>query len=248
MRFSCTVTCARLRLASLLLVTGALAGCSSDEPNPKADSPASSTAATPSATTSPSPTDALPCVPGVEPFTGPAADQFGPDAVMAAYCGVAELSRETAFTSLLVPGPHRAKDFDLVRPWLSSAGRRRWDDAVRGTLATGEPKAEAIVDALTLHDVRRVPAGYALADDPPAAFGTAVGSAEATVRGPGLELVLEVSTGIVLERRGDENGSHSLWPWTKRLVVTLVPSDDQWLLDRWRATWSRGQVRLASGG
>ena len=231
-----------------ILVAVVLAGCTNDDPQPEADATASSTPTSSSETTTPSPAAALPCVPGVEPFTGPAADRFGADAVMTAYCGVAELSLETAFTSLLVPGPHRAKDFALVRSSLSSPARRKWDAAVQETLATGGPKAEAVVDALTLHDVRRVPAGYVLADDPPPAFGTAVGPADAAVRGSRLELTLDVGTGLVLERRGDENGSHSLWPWTKRLTVTVVLRGDQWLVDDWSATWSRGQVRLASGG
>lgn len=231
-------------LILIMLVALALAGCTSDEPDTEAGTPVT----TPTPATTPSPTEALPCVPGVAPFTGAAADRFGAEAVMAAYCEVAELSRQTAFTALLVPGPHRAKDFALVRPWLSSAGRRSWDAAVQRTLATREAKAEALVDALTLHDVSRVPPGYALADDPPPAFGTTVGPAKAKVRGSVLELALEVSTGLVLERRGEENGSHSLWPWTKRLVVTMVPQGDRWLVEEWRAAWSQGAVRLASGG
>lgn len=228
-------------LVSVVLTCGVLAGCSDGESRPEADPPATSASATPSASAD------LPCVPGIEPFSGPAVERFGADAVMAAYCAVADLSRETAFTNLLVPGPHKVRDFALVRPWLSPGGRRTWDADVRAALATGDAAAESRVDALTLHDVRRVPDGYLLADDPPPAFGTTVGPANASVRGSRLTLELDVSTGLVLERRGEPDGSHSLWPWTKRMTVTMVQRGDQWLVEDWRATWSQGQVRLASG-
>lgn len=242
------MTHARLRtLVSVVLACDVLAGCSDGDSRPQADPPATSATSATSASATPSPSTELPCVPGVEPFSGPAAERFGADAVMAAYCAVAELSRETAFTNLLVPGPRRVRDFALVRPWLTPEARRTWDTAVRAALATGEAAAEARVDALTLHDVRRVPDGYLLADDPPPAFGTTVGPAEASVRGSELTLALDVSTGLVLERRGEPDGSHSLWPWTKRMTVAMVERGNQWLVDDWRATWSQGQVRLATG-
>ena len=198
--------------------------------------------------------DPLPCVPGVDPFTGPAAEEFGADRVMAAYCDLVELSLGPGLTSLVVPAQGRtAADYDVVRTHLTPTARRRWRALVREYLATGDPDAWARINALTVHDVRDVPRGYEIPVTGPYFFGSAAGPATAQVERAGggeprLVLALTVETGIVLEETGAAGGRHSLLPLTRELRYELVPGDgDRWWVDAWGATWRTGRVRLVSG-
>jgi len=218
--------------AALALV---LAGCggtsveSSAAPTPTASSTAFSTA---SSTDSP-PADApLPCVPGAEPFTGPAAAEFGAERVMVAYCMLADLAREQTQTSLALPVPERdARDLRGVRAILTEAARRKHDD----------------LTGLTLHDVGRAPRGYRRADDRPHVFGTTVGPATADLENGALVLTFDLRTGLVLEKRGDDSGRHLLLPVTRAGRYVLVPDGDGWLVDDWVASFEHGRVQLVSG-
>ena len=235
------------RLVDVVLLASVVAvgGCAAE--GPAGDVSAQRSAASPTRSSDQPGDEPLACVAGARPFSGAAADRFGADGVMAAYCSVAELSLETAFGDLLVPGPRGVGEFGLVEPWLSERGRREWSHAVRGAL-DGDASAARRVDALALHSVEGVPDGFQLADDPPPAFGTAVGPGEAGVRGDRLHLRFDVTTGIVLERAGDHEGQHLLWPWTKRVRFVLSPTADGWLVDDWSATWSQGEVTLVTAG
>ncbi|WP_322936746.1 hypothetical protein [Nocardioides bizhenqiangii] len=229
----------------LLASVAALTGCTDEETAKEPSAQTSSTS--PTETSEESEDEPLSCVARARPFSGAAADRFGAETVMAAYCSVAELSLETAFGDLLVPGPHRAGEFEIVEPWLSERGQRVWSRAVRGALE-GDAAAERRVDALTLHSVAGVPDRFQLADDPPPAFGTEVGPGEAGLRGDRLLLSFDVTTGIVLERAGDDQGQHLLWSWTKHVRFVVSRSADGWLVDDWSATWSRGDVAIVTGG
>ncbi|MFC7727245.1 hypothetical protein ACFQW6_19200 [Nocardioides sp. GCM10028917] len=217
-----------LATAAVALV---LAGCGGEDPESGATSAVTST---PTATPTPSPpADApLPCVPGAEPFTGPAAEEFGAEQVMAAYCMLADLALEQTRTSLALPVPEQdGRDLRSVRVILTDAARRKHDD----------------LTGLTLHDVSRVPRGYRRADDLPHVFGTRVGPATADLDGQALVLAFDLQTGLVLEERGDDSGRHLLLPVTRSGRYVLVPDGDGWLVDDWRASFEQGQVGLVSG-
>jgi hypothetical protein len=217
-----------LATAAVALV---LAGCGGEDPESGATSAVTST---PTATPTPSPpADApLPCVPGAEPFTGPAAEEFGAERVMAAYCMLADLALEQTRTSLALPVPEQdGRDLRSVRVILTDAARRKHDD----------------LTGLTLHDVSRVPRGYRRADDLPHVFGTRVGPATAGLDGQALVLAFDLQTGLVLEERGDDSGRHLLLPVTRSGRYELVPDGGGWLVDDWRASFEQGQVGLVSG-
>jgi len=217
-----------LATAAVALV---LAGCGGEDPESGATSAVTST---PTATPTPSPpADApLPCVPGAEPFTGPAAEEFGAEQVMAAYCMLADLALEQTRTSLALPVPEQdGRDLRSVRGILTDAARKKHDD----------------LTGLTLHDVSRVPRGYRRADDLPYVFGTRVGPATADLDGQALVLAFDLQTGLVLEERGDDSGRHLLLPVTRSGRYVLVPDGDGWLVDDWRASFEQGQVGLVSG-
>lgn len=233
-----------------LAVSGVLSACAGTEPTAGDTSdPTMSVDSSPSVAAE---DEVLPCVPGVQPFTGEAADELGADRVMAAYCGIVEFLRDDAFTSLVVPGPERStRDYAFVREHLSAPARRRWDEAVRQYLESADPQAFRTVNGLTLHDVPDVPDGYLVPPNGPYSYGTQTGPAEAALgRDGSLTLRLEVTTGIVLEEEGDDSGRHSLLPVTRRVAYDLVPASrgDDWLIDDWRATYDSGTVRLATRG
>ena len=232
---------------ALLLALGA---CSSgpgaaEDPAPTAtsDSPGTPTG-TPSSATSDEP---LPCVPGVEPFTGPAADEHGAEEVMAAYCLLARLVEEQEGTTLSLPIPEqRPRDLMDVAEVLTPRARREWRRQVRSR-AAGDPGATERVNGLTLHDVREVPRGYQRADDGPYVFGTQVGPATAELVDRGVRLTFTMDTGLVLEEAGDDSGRHSLLPVTRRGSYVLVRDGERWLVDDWEAEFERGPVRLVVG-
>lgn len=234
-------------LAAVLLA--GLAACGQGDAQRPGD-PVEEPGAAPAPTASAS-DDPLPCVPGAEPFTGEAADALGAEAVMTAYCRLAELTLEHGFTSLVVPDqPRTVRDYAFVRPHLSPPARRRWDAAVQEYVASGDPRASGTIDGLTLHEVA-VPSGYLVPPEGPYSYGTEVGPARATLTGDGsLALALEVRSAIVLEEKGDDSGRHSLLPVTRQLTYELVPGGvaDEWLVDRWRATTRTGEVRIVTGG
>ena len=222
-------------VGSLVLATS---GCAAEQ-GPAAEP-------TPSATEAPT-SEPLPCVPGTEPFTGAAADTFGAERVMDAYCMLAGLAEEQGGTSLalLVPEQDR-RDVDALREILTPAATTQWRTWTRQR-ATDD---RSPIDGLTLHDVRRPPAGYQRADDGPWVYGTTVGpgTAEVARDGEALSLRFQLDTGLVLEEKGDDEGRHLLLPVTRQATYVLVPADDGgWLVDEWRATFVHGDVRLVSG-
>jgi hypothetical protein len=234
-------------VVSVLLAFG---GCSSDA-RPGASPADSTSSATDKASPTSTPTveEPLPCVPGVQPFAGPAADVFGPEQVMAAYCLLAGLAEEQASTTLALPIPEQApRDLERLRRLLTGAAAGGWEQLVADR-AVGDVAATKRVNGLTLHDVRRVPAGYARADDGPFVFGTRVGPAEAELArgGEALALTFTVDTALVLEEDGDDSGRHSMLPVTREATYVLVPRGAGWAIADWDAEFRHGQVRLATG-
>ena len=199
---------------------------------------------TPSAPTSPAVEAPLPCVAGVE--TVPPTAGATPEEAMAAYCVVADLVRAHGFTDAVRPGRATRRDLAAVRPLLTPQGRQRWDADVAAWLEREDLRAGGRLDALVLHDVTAVPRGYVL--DAPWIHGTEVG--EPSVReapGGGLELRVPSTSGVVLARRDDDSGRHSVLPVTRDATYVLVPDGDGWLVDEWAAEISYGEPRLVSG-
>jgi hypothetical protein len=216
----------------------ALSACAGGKSEQRAEPTATSSSSEPVAEV------ALPCVPGAEPFTGPAADELGAERVMAAYCLLAELAAQQERTSLALPVPEQeARDVNRLRMLLTEQAQRRWPGLLRRR--AGASTSE--IDGLTLHDVRRVPEGYQRADDGPYVFGTRVGPATAELAGDALRLTFTLDTGLVLEEQGDDTGRHSLLPVTRTGTYVMVPDGDGWLVDDWEATFEHGQVRLVGG-
>lgn len=226
------------RTASVVVLLTLLAACTDGRPQPEADP-----GPTPTPTSATPTEEALPCVPGAEPFTGPAAEELGADEVMEAYCMLAGLAYAQVNTSLALPVPEQERrDLRPVQARLAPEVRTRWAALVRDRAT--EPSE---IDGLTLHDVRRVPQGYQRADDGPFVFGTTVGPATAALQGDALSLTFTLETGLVLEESGDDTGRHSLLPVTRTGTYVLVPDGDRWAVADWDVSFEHGPVRLVSG-
>jgi hypothetical protein len=236
----------RTSIAVALLVA-ACSACSSSSSSSSSGPPSGPPGAVTELPSPPAIEEPLPCVPGAEPFTGPAAQEYGADRVMAAYCLLAGLVEEQRTTSLALPIPEqRTRDLSRLASVLTPAVRREWDRLVRAR-AGGDPVATARVNGLTLHDVAEVPRGYRRADDLPHVFGTRVGPAVAGLTRDGaLRLSFATGTNLVLEKRGDDSGRHSLLPVTREASYVLVPDGEGWLVDDWRAEFERGPVQVVT--
>lgn len=233
----------RMGAVTLLVMVALLGGCAAEGTSHDADA----RVAPPSSATVID-EEPLPCVPGIEPFTGPAAEVFGPEPVMSAYCWLVELATEQVTTTLSRPvGQQREADLLALASHLTAGAARGWAALVRAR-AAGSASAARRVDGLTVHDVRVVPAGYATEPDGPHLHGTRTlpGSARPVRGGAALEVTFDVETGVVLRRRGDDSGQHSLLPVTRTASYVLVPDGDGWLIDEWHADFEHGQVRLVS--
>ena len=77
-----------------------------------------------------------------------------------------------------------------------------------------------------LHADEGVPDGFQLADDPPPAFGTAVGGVGPAYVGTGCSPMPTSIPRIVLERAGVAEDQHLSWPWTKRVRFVLSSTAD----------------------
>ena len=222
------------------LVLGAT-GCASAEDAGGTATPS------PSAPTSEATSEPLPCVPGAEPFSGAAAETFGQERVMEAYCMLAGLAEEQGRTSLALLVPEqKSRDVDALRELLTPEAARRWRDWMQERATAGRSP----IDGLKLHDVRRPPPGYQRADDGPYVYGTQVGPATAEVArgGTALRLTFQLDTGLVLEKKGDDDGRHLLLPVTRRGSYVLVLEEGGgWLVDEWSSEFEHGAVQLVSG-
>lgn len=228
--------------AALLLLLGC--GCSpaGDGAGSSPDGPASPSGS-PAAVEEP-----LPCVPGAEPFTGPAAEELGAEEVMSAYCWLVGLAEAQQGTSLARPVPaQHPRDLAALREALTPRAAAGWARLVRARTA-GTGAAARRLDGLTIHDVRRLPDGYATEPGGPYLYGTRFlpGTADLARGGEALEVTFTLETGLVLLERGDDSGRHSLLPVTRTASYVVVPDGDGWLVDDWQAEFEHGQVRLAT--
>jgi len=223
-----------------------------------AGSPAPSVTATPAATdtpvagsgsvaptvANPTPSGFVPPVPVIAPttpvpFTGPAAREFGPGEVQAAYRVGSELALRTTFDRGTVRLAHpRRADVSYADAYLTTAGRGRLDAAVAHQTVI---PAGADVDRLrelVSYGYGSVP-GYRLTARSPYVATTAAGPAQAYVRRAAgrpyrLDLRFTVS-GYVLFTRTD--GTRQRLLLSKDVTFLMAPVEsggkDGWLVDDW---------------
>lgn len=256
---------ARNRIGSVLAVTAllALTGCSGDDKTPDtASTPSGSSSATDSPTstpTTPAPTVTNgpdgryeTCDARTTPFTGAAADTFGADKVMNAYCTYAQISVEQTFLDNLMrsaPEDLTYADFQFWEQYMTADALASWKASVKKSLTndSASEEADASVLALTYYDV--FPGSeYSFTEDVAvrnrkfSLAKIAVDTAQSEAR---LALTFTVSGDFNVVKDGTDEAY--LYPTSKDITYYLVPTEDPdrlWLIDGWLAKFHVGEPHL----
>lgn len=253
------VTSSRLCAVALATAVGlTLSSCSKDDTTA---TPPATTASETTATAEPTESAPVPVVtPSTDPetneveycdrdtedaFTGPAADEFGAENVLDAYCEMVAFSFQQGFTTLMRPVEGRTVlDYSFVKPFLTDAGAQKWDELVAQYLAGDEAQRDAIF-SLTAHDIGGLSDGYVIPESGPQIVGGSFSAADTKVdtreSTPRLEMTFDLYTNIVVTKPGLDESDLYVIPFAKRVRYTLVPTgkdDVPWAIDAWSSTYT----------
>lgn len=169
------------------------------------------------------------------PFTGPAADKFGAEKVMDAYCTMVELQMDYSFNDTLW---HQSKgfteqDFAPMREYLGDAAREDWDAAVANIVnGTNEQADDSTVAGLMWFNMV---GGSPYKLDTPANFNQRFSAARAWVDTragrPRLGLRFTVGTDLALVRI--EDNKKMAYAAEKEVTYWLVPGSNDGLGKAW---------------
>lgn len=240
--------------AAALVVAAALAGlltgCSGSNAAPPSPAP-TTTSAVPSASpgTAPVNSPAPVVVPTPDPsgsftpFTGPAADEFGADNVMAAYKFATSFMLKSTFDGTLITlAQPRQVDFTAVEAGLTPAARalfRELTAKLESTTVNLTPEENAALVSLASYGAATAFPGYTMRS--PSYRNAGFGAARAEVfkaagRPDSLVLRFPVTGTFLL---ADAAGKPVIVDYKKDMVLTLVQTGDPaqpWLVDGWRGT------------
>lgn len=261
-----------LSLTLLLVVVLIAAGCGTADqaPSPTPSAPTSgrsdvptsgSSEATPATmppTTSPdvevSRTSVCPDPSRVDPFAGPAADEFGAAAVLDAYCESAGLLHGRAITTLTDPAqadPATAgSDLSFVTEHLTVRAGQDWNKAT----AAGDSDT---INSLTYYRLPVGRLGYAFSLPGPTSLDGEVSAARADTTvlddgSTGLALWFTITNHVALVK-ADASPSvptHRM-PLVRDVALYLSPNPDEsdhdhdWLIASWVTDWRTEPVRVA---
>jgi hypothetical protein len=233
-------TSSRLR-GAVVLFAGALAlsacgGDASADRNAAASStPASSESAAP--TTSAAPASRVePAVVAPAEFSGPAVDQFGPEAVQAAYATAAEFADELSFNeSLLGPDPNRTvADFEFATRYMTPKMADSFRSQVQAMLKGDMDQANELM-AFSFNDT--LGPDMAFPSSGPIIRDHTIGNARAEMGANG---ALKMSVDEHAQMRFSRNGSPVYMDVNKTTDYFLIRDGDRWLIDGMNASWHSG--------
>lgn len=261
------------RLGSALAVTvllGALTACSSDDnpdnPTPPTAAPGTAVDGTTEVTDGPEaePTEMPTDVPIIEPdangkfdycknqapFTGPASDEFGAEAVADAYCTMVTLQMEQSFLE-----DHLRNNGDVLKPidfsiwtrYMTAETAEEFNANVEKALKGNE---DAFIDvlSLTFFDMLGTDSGYAFTDEPAVlnrTFSPASTDVEEFEGNKRLILTFDVF-GDVNVVKEDTNEPHII-PVARRIGFALVRNpvptseENDWLIESWTGNFTIDQ-------
>ena len=250
-----------LTVAAALMVS--LSACSNDKPEtfrtptatgaPSASGTASGTptgTATSGGTATPEPTTIVdPDTGEVDyckgtkqaPFTGEAADTFGAENVMAAYCEMGNFSLSQGFTNLMETKATRgAVEFSFVKPWMTPKAQKVWDAAVAKTIKGDDEQAPVTIMKMTGFNFEND--GFEFAKDLPRVGRKSVTAATTAVDkregGQRLAMRMVVKADLLYKKAGDPK-TYTV-AFAKDTTYWLVPNGDAqkpWLIDGWEASF-----------
>ncbi|NAZ84630.1 hypothetical protein [Kineococcus indalonis] len=179
------------------------------------------------------------CAGQTTPFTGEAADVFGADNVMTAYCDMVTMTLDdsTFVNSLLPYEPNRqVADFSFVKKYMTATLAESWDTAVAQALG-GDKDAIATVSTLTFYNVRFPEEGLNVPKDTASvlnkSFNPAVTEVDRSQADgePRLYMTFDVSATILLQK---PDGTPAFLPVSKTIHYNLLPdgnADIPWRID-----------------
>lgn len=179
----------------------------------------------------------------LKPFTGQAAETFGADNVMKAYCFAGNFAINNGFTSLMEEGKHEVGEFAFLKEYLTPAVYSGLLDSAR----KGDEAAATDINGLTGFQLESKE--YQFDEDLPYVTKAKVGIANTTVDTtsgtPRLAMRFHV-TGDLMYRRTADNKVVA-FPYDKDTTFWMVPNGDAgkpWLIDAYSGKVSGGEVRV----
>lgn len=217
------------------------------EPSVAAGSTEASPTATPSATESVDPAD-LPsfdpetgainfCTDETKPFTGAAADRFGAEEVLDAYCFMVDFSLTRSLSPLMKPreAGFERRDFAVIDEFMTGFARADWRRWTSDLDTYGEAVYQLMPFNVFISDDKR---DYRVVDDgQPLTVGATATPAKTeilTIDGAD-RLVLRFGLDTKLVTKGSDGEFYHV-PITRDLNYTLLPTGDPerpWLIDGW---------------
>lgn len=172
-----------------------------------------------------------------KPFTGEAAEKFGAEKVMDAYCTMVQMQMDYSFDSNLwrKTDGFTAQEFSPVRESLTQTARKDWDAQVAKVVAGTAPGDTNGINGLMTADFIGGSA-YTLAQ--PAVFNRRFSAAQSWVDNanpslPRLGLKFSVGADVALVRTSDDKAM--AYPWDKTVTYWLTPGrkggERQWYID-----------------
>lgn len=239
----------RTALIVVALLLGS-AACGSDGNGPSERSLAAQRSDEPDASAAPpvapevDPTDYC-ASQGSEPFTGQAADHWGADNVMQAYCDMVNFTLvESSWVESLMRKPadgrvREAIEFSFVKQWMTPGMQAAWDADVQQALA-GDEEALSKVQAMTFHNLTGE--GIELPDRPDLVTNQSFSPAETWTDnlGPDGADRLAIKFTVSADVRLVQGGKSVVLPMEKTVTYFLVPADQDeppWLIDGFSGTF-----------
>lgn len=181
------------------------------------------------------------------PFTGPAADKFGAANVMAAYRQAVTFSLQEGYSNLMAKGyDARPVEFSFVKPYLTTAAQKEWDDDVKAALARDEDAGGAVYVLTTWHaagnqDVYKFRDGQQLLT-----LGRSFSAGTASLQTVDAKEYLVLDFIVSRDIRFMKDGKAVLFPLEKDITYRMTPNglkDIPWLIDAYNITPTPGLPR-----
>jgi hypothetical protein len=233
-------TSSRLRGAAVLLAGAlALTACggeaSADRDAAASSAPVSNESAAPTTPAAPK-SRVEPAVVAPAEFSGPAVDQFGPEAVQAAYALASQFAAETSFKEdLLGPDPNRTvADFEFATKHMTPGDADSWRSMVQATLDGDMQQANQLM-TFAFNDT--IGPDMAFPTSGPIVRGHTIGNPRASIGGH-CDLTLAIDE--YAQFRFSRNGTPLRMDVNKTVDYHLEQNGDGWLICGMDGRWTTG--------
>jgi hypothetical protein len=189
------------------------------------------------------------CKTQTKPFGGEAAEVFGADNVMAAYCQMVGFTLDaSSFVPSMLRGPEDGKFtpimFSSVKEYMTPKTAAAWDARVKAYLSGGA-KDEGAVQTLMFHNIHNERSGLHVltreeAGGRPVVIGKSFSPGSAGVTTYDGREHLEMTFTVRASIRVQKNGVEGTMPVTKTITYWLLPTGRDtkpWVIDGYDGTY-----------